>query len=131
MPVEAERGAAVGKNSGSPSLCHPPLRPALRQVIILTDADVDGAHIRTLLLTFLFRYQRALFEQVGAPRGCSGVGACTCTLLPLELLLWSPARQPRCLCTATQPHTSKLTPTPPGCCVAGARVRGRTAAVQA
>jgi len=24
---------------------------------------VDGAHIRTLLLTFLFRYQRALFEQ--------------------------------------------------------------------
>ena len=33
------------------------------QVILLTDADVDGAHIRTLLLTFLFRYSRALFEQ--------------------------------------------------------------------
>jgi DNA gyrase subunit B len=33
------------------------------QVILLTDADVDGAHIRTLLLTFLFRYARDLFDK--------------------------------------------------------------------
>ncbi|KAK9916038.1 hypothetical protein WJX75_007671 [Coccomyxa subellipsoidea] len=47
--------------------------PNLRygKVILLTDADVDGAHIRTLLLTFLFRYARDLFDKghiyVGVP----------------------------------------------------------------
>ncbi|MFV0501073.1 MAG: DNA topoisomerase (ATP-hydrolyzing) subunit B [Bacteroidales bacterium] len=54
-------GVSIGTAEDSKALNMEKLR--YHKVVIMTDADVDGSHIATLILTFFFRYMRELIEQ--------------------------------------------------------------------